>query len=119
KEVACHPVVLGSGGDVLDLLTKIATQNLGAARAGRADEGDRETRVISRRDQRRFSVAGQPFDANLFGVDSLVAHEIVQRAARCASDRRFFRASQTSGRNPNSIMTGTGPLDFAGVASVN
>ena len=47
QEIACHPVVLARGGDILDLLAERPAQDLGAAFTRRSDEADGKTRIVS------------------------------------------------------------------------
>ncbi len=81
QEVAGHPMIFGSGGDVFDLLAEVAAKDLGAAGAGGADEGDGETLVVGHGNERGLSVARETFDADLFGVNGGVGFEIVEGAA--------------------------------------
>src|SRR5260370_35263727 len=71
---------MGSGGDVFDLLAKVAAKGFCAAGARRADKGDGETLIVGHGDESGFSVARETFDGDMFGVDGAVGFEIVERA---------------------------------------
>ena len=80
-------MIAARAGEVLHQLTEDTAMQLCAAFAGRTDEADGEAPVVGHRHERRFAVARQAFDADLFCVHCLVGFEIIERAARAPSPR--------------------------------
>ena len=80
KEVAGHPVVFAGGGEILDGFAEIAAVELGAARAGGADEHHGETRFEGHRDKGGFAEAGDAFDADDFRIYGGIGLEVIKSA---------------------------------------
>src|SRR5204862_2719960 len=81
-EIAGHPVVYAGPGEVLDPLAEVSTVQLRPALTRRADQADREARVVRHRHQRRLAVAREALDTDLLRVHRLVGLEVVERPAR-------------------------------------
>src|SRR4029453_11750893 len=69
------------GGDVLDQLAEVAAVELRASRTGRSDEANSEPLVIGHRDDRRFPIAGETCDTDLFGINGFVGLEVIDGPA--------------------------------------
>ena len=81
QEVAGHPVILAGAGEVFDGFAEVAAQGSCSAFTGGADEDHGEARIVGHGDERGFAVAGDAFDADVFGVDGGIGLEIVEAAA--------------------------------------
>jgi hypothetical protein len=67
EEVPGHPVVLAAG-EAFDGFAEVTAEGSRAAFAGGADEGHGEALVEGHGDEGGFAVAGDAFDADVFGV---------------------------------------------------
>src|ERR1700730_13976612 len=83
EKVSSHPVIFGSRGDVLHLLTKIAPEDLGASFTRGADKSNRETGLVRHRHDSRFAVPRKPFNTTLLRVHGFISFEVIQCPA-CA-----------------------------------
>src|SRR6266540_3672299 len=76
-DVAGHPVVRTRSCEILNQLAKSAPVKLRATFPRRTDEANRESLVVSHRDQRCLAIAREPFDAYALGIYGFVCLEIV------------------------------------------
>ena len=74
-------MILAGTGEVLDGFAKVAAQGSCSSFTGGADEDHGEARIVGHGDEGGFAVAGDAFDADVFGVDSGIGLEIVETAA--------------------------------------
>jgi hypothetical protein len=85
EEIARHPMIFTGGSDVFHLLAESSPQDLGSARTRRSDKSNREMLIVCHRNQRCFAVTREAFNANLPGIDGLVALKIIESTARAPS----------------------------------
>src|SRR3970282_1810244 len=77
-EIAGHPVVFASAGEVLYLLAPIAAMELGAAFTGGTDQHHRKARVECHRDESSLAVTGHTLDPDTRGVNAFIGFEVVE-----------------------------------------
>src|SRR5205823_6789689 len=87
QEIPCHPVILAGTGNIPNLLAEVAPVQLRTALARRTDVPDRESRIVSHRDQRSLPVTRVSFDAHAFRINGFVALEVIERPARTPCPR--------------------------------
>ena len=78
--VAGHPVIFSGIGQVLHPFAEDAAVQRGPALSGRSDEAHVEALLEGQRDQRGFSVTGNPFNAHVCGIYIRVGLQVVKAA---------------------------------------